>query len=979
MNNLNPKQQEAVDAIDGAVMVVAGPGTGKTQILAARIANMLQSPDHQINPVNILCLTYTDAGVVAMRQRLIEFMGTEAYKVNIHTFHSFCHNVVQWNLDYFGVRDVEAVTELESTQILYEIIDELPKDNPLTRLKGDVYYESTRLKDLFQRMKEEGWDFDFIVDKVMEYKVELPNREEYIYKRANAKKGIKVGDVKKVLIQAEEDKMSKLMAGAGLCSIYNEKLNQRKRYDYADMIGWVLKAFQDNEDFLLNFQEKYQYVLVDEFQDTNGSQSKLIDLLMSFWDDPNIFVVGDEDQSIYEFSGARVQNISDFQKKYNPRMILLADNYRSSQSILDASKSVIDNNVIRIAGSDKKLISYEEKVDLDAPPVVVTYATIMEEEMSVVESINAIIQDGTPASEIAVIYRKHRQGENIIKELMANGVPVNVKKRLDVIHEIPIRQLISMLMYVDIEAKCPHGGEAFLFEILHYDFWGNDLKHIEQMSTTIYEYRKDNYRWRSLVGDLECMKILEELIANYHNQSVAMILEQLLNKTGMVEKLLTSDQREQQMLIVNTFFSWVKSEIFKNPALNASGLIDLIDKMIKNDFPIPVQDVNFNEEGGVNFLTCHGAKGLEFQHVFMIGCTINEWEKSRGNVNKYKLPDTLTYSKVDDAMESNRRLFYVAMTRAKKHLRISYSKKNNDGKDLERTQFIDETENHMAQVTIRSIPDIADHLLSRMSETVFKPSLDKHIIDRALMDYRLSVSHLNKYLECPVAFYYENILRVPFVASEALIFGNAVHHALKSLYDIWKKEKELPSSDWFVMEFSGDMMKNRGQLTDLDLNRRTALGELILPQYYDKFVVGSSNIVVTEYKINNAVIAEVPVKGDIDKIEFNGHRGDIVDYKTGKVAYAKKELKVGGNYWRQGIFYALMLDAQTTNTWQMNSVRFEMIDEEYMGPLPLPITQGDVATVRNEIRSTYNSIINHEFTKGCGQEDCKWCNFQNNQ
>ena len=985
IGQLNTEQKQAVNIIDGAVMVVAGPGTGKTQILAARIATMLMSKDHQINPANILCLTYTDAGVVAMRSRLIDFMGPIAYKVNIHTFHSFCNNVVQWNLDYFGVRDVEAVTDLEVMSIMYEIIDEMPTDSPLKRLKGDIYYESSRLKDLFWKMKEENWDYQFIGSKVGWYLADLPNREEFIYKRANAKKGIHVGDLKTIAIKAEEEKMSKLVTAAALLTEYNAKLRERKRYDYADMIGWVTKAFSDSGEFLMEFQEKYQYILVDEFQDTNGSQHELLRLLIDFWDNPNVFVVGDEDQSIFEFSGARIQNISEFGAEYSPSLVLLKSNYRSTQEILDASKLVIDNNKIRLAGDAKTLVSevpYIEGINPDVP-FVVSYENIIEEEMTVVDQIKDLIASGYQPREIAVIYRKHRQSEEIIKELTVCGIPVTAKKRIDVMYEVRVRQVVAMINYIMAEVIKPHSGESLLFEILHYDFWNIPRSTIEAMSVEIYRHRKDELKWRNCLAGTPAITILESLISDYHNLSIVMVLEKLINETGLVKKLVSGPTKEQDMLVINTFFNWVKGEIFKNPGLNGCGLVDLIGKMMKEGFQIPIHDVNFHEEGGVNLLTCHGSKGLEFSHVFMIGCTMNEWEKSRGNVNKYKLPDNITHSQGDDAMESNRRLFYVSMTRAKESLYISYAKKNNDGKNLEATQFIEES--GLKIVNNDSTPDLAEHLLLRMSTPVMLPQLDKHIIDRALEDYRLSVSHLNKYLDCPIAFYYENILRIPFVASEPLIFGNAVHYAMKKIYDFWKREKELPSSEWFIMEFTHDLIKNKGQMTSEALSRRTILGEQILPGYYNDHIIGSNKVTLTEYKIQNVTISGVPVKGDIDKLEFDGARAVIVDYKTGKVKYALKEMKgpkkegdLGGNYWRQGIFYGLMLNNQK-NSWTTQGVRFELIDQDFIGPVNLEIGPNDAEIVKKQITETYNSIMNHEFSQGCGKEDCQWCEFQKNQ
>src|SRR5215203_2712367 len=174
---LNEAQQKAVNAIDGPVMVIAGPGTGKTQILAARIGKILLEPDTA--PQNILCLTYTDAGVVAMRKRLLQFIGPEAYKVNIYTFHAFCNEVIQDNLSLFEKNVLDPISELEKIQLFKELVDGLPRNHPLKRYRGDVYYEVNNLRSLFSTMKKEGWTADWINQKIDEFIADLPLRDEY--------------------------------------------------------------------------------------------------------------------------------------------------------------------------------------------------------------------------------------------------------------------------------------------------------------------------------------------------------------------------------------------------------------------------------------------------------------------------------------------------------------------------------------------------------------------------------------------------------------------------------------------------------------------------------------------------------------------------------------------------------------------------------------------------------------------------------
>src|SRR6187399_35703 len=205
---LNEMQRLAVDTIEGPVMVIAGPGTGKTQILASRVGKILLETDAQ--PENILCLTYTDAGVVAMRKRLLQFIGSDAYKVNIYTFHAFCNDVIQENLSLFEKTALDPISDLEKIELFKELIDSFPKNHPLKRYRGDVYFEIGNLQSLFSTMKREGWTPAFINQRISDYLADLPAREEFIYKRKWG--DFRPGDLKKDKIEEQKERMAKLQA-----------------------------------------------------------------------------------------------------------------------------------------------------------------------------------------------------------------------------------------------------------------------------------------------------------------------------------------------------------------------------------------------------------------------------------------------------------------------------------------------------------------------------------------------------------------------------------------------------------------------------------------------------------------------------------------------------------------------------------------------------------------------------------------------
>ena len=310
---LNENQRLAVDTIEGPVMVIAGPGTGKTQILAARIGKILLETD--ATPQNILCLTYTDAGAIAMRKRLLQFIGPDSYKVNIYTFHGFCNEVIQQNLSLFEKTALNPISDLEKIQIYKTLIDHLPKNNPLKRYRGDVYYEIKNLQNLFSAMKREGWLPEYIVKCIDQYLEKIKGDDNFKYKRASAKSGVKVGDYKPAYF-TEIERMEKLCAAVNQFTNLQDLMKQNSLYDFDDMINWVILAFKENKNLLADYQERFQYILVDEYQDTSGTQNEIVKLLIEFWDEPNVFVVGDDDQSIFRFQGANIENMENFANSY---------------------------------------------------------------------------------------------------------------------------------------------------------------------------------------------------------------------------------------------------------------------------------------------------------------------------------------------------------------------------------------------------------------------------------------------------------------------------------------------------------------------------------------------------------------------------------------------------------------------------------------------------------------------------------------
>ncbi|MBX2924454.1 MAG: ATP-dependent helicase [Chitinophagaceae bacterium] len=1010
---LNDQQRKAVDSIEGPVMVNAGPGTGKTQILALRIGNILKQTD--TNPNNILCLTYTDNGAVEMRNRLLRITGSAAYGIRIHTFHSFCNEVIQDNLTYFGKLNLSPVGDLEEIDLFYKLIDSIPADNKLKRFRGDIYYEKDRLKSLYSLMKKEAWTVEHLNERIDAYIKELPTKEGFFYKRKY--KDFEAGDPKEAAIADETEKMEILRAAVSLYPRYNEMMKEADRYNFDDMILWVLDAFEKNKNLLLDYQERFLYFLVDEFQDTSRSQNLLLQYLTGYWDVPNLFVVGDPDQGIFSFQDANVQNIHALKDRYAGKLteIKLINNYRSAPPVLNAAYSLITHNTGRAENpeNDKPLVASNPAIkDIAVEPVIAEYANTGQEAIDVTMQIEKLLEQGVSGKEIAVIYRNHAQVETISSMLEGKNIPVNAKKKIDIL-ELPfIQNLLLILQWIERERYIPYSADDILFLLLHSDFFKLSPLEIAKLTIAVNVKNKaskdDVFSLRRMMAETappkadlfnqpdgqsvgEVSRVLEALLKASQNNTVQQLLELVIQKAGVLSYIMQSAEKPWLMQVLNALFDHLKEESRRNPDIALKEWLDNIEMMKTNRLPIPLYKITANDEG-VNMVTAHGAKGSEYAHVFVIGCTQKIWDDNNRQGNRsYKMPDNLvSNSTTPPGIEENRRLFYVALTRAKTHLHISYAVKDEKDKEQTRSTFITELlEDGSLQLVNQAVPDVllADYLQQRFKEKA-KPEIElveATYIDEILKRYTMSVTHLNNYLNCPLKFYYQNLIRVPAAKNESMAFGSAIHWCIERLFIKMKENGNvfLPKED-LLADFYWYMKNNREAFTPEAFKLKTAYGEKILPAYYDYYIDKWNKIIVVEKPVRNVTLQNVPLNGKLDKLEFKGKLVNVVDYKTGKYENAKKKLvrpndkdPNGGDYWRQAVFYKILMDNDKTHDWKVVSTEFDFIEpvgEEYKTEL-VEVTDADITTVTQQIITTWQKIQNREFKTGCGRPECDWCNF----
>jgi len=774
-------------------------------------------------------------------------------------------------------------------------------------------------------MKSEDWSGPFIHQKIDEYLEDLPTREDYIYKRKT--KTAKKGDLKQAKFDEQVERMERLRAASKLFPDYQRLMYRMRRYDFADMILWVLREFERNEALLRNYQEQYLYFLVDEYQDTNGSQNAILHKLIEFWESPNVFIVGDDDQSIFEFQGARLKNLLEFHDEFEEdlKLVLLEENYRSSQKILDSSKLLIDNNknraVSKLEGLEKNLKARNNTfAKIKTLPKIIAYPNRAHEEADIVAQIEQLQKENFPIEEVAIIFAKHKQGRNIIDLLEKKNIPYNTRRSVNILEQPMIQNLRLLLEFVAKEYSKPYSGEHLLFKIMHFDFLQIEPQDLAKLSYYVAKQEKKPM-WRDLIGesrkttrlDLENLKsisnfskLLNQLIGKYGNHSLPSLIEKIVNRSGLLHHILQQPDKEWRVQVLSTFLDFVKTETDRNPRITLQRLLDILKNMDENRLAIGVNK-NIVTDDGVNLMTAHSSKGLEV--------------------------------KVEE-------------------------------KELPKVALLD------AQI-----------LLLQETEKPRIPATDKARIDELLANWTMSISSLNQFIRCPLSFYYEKILRIPTTSSEAAAFGTAMHYALQRLFDKmrYSKTKEFPTVESFIKFFEEDMGRQRGYFSKKEYARRMEIGGVNLKKYYDANISTWKKEVQTEYVVRNIEMEGVPLTGVIDRLDFfPNNKLHVVDYKTGshktdKMRGPTPKKPEGGTYWRQLVFYKILFEEKEKKSpLHVQSAEISYLDPDSKGNFVtkhLQIENEDVQLVKNLITSSYSKIMKHEFYEGCGEKGCPWCSF----
>lgn len=975
---LNQSQREAVDTIEGPVMVVAGPGTGKTQILTLRIANILLKTDTP--PDGILALTFTESGAKAMRERLRAYIGSTAYQVPIYTFHGFAQSLIGKYPDaYDRVIGGRPASELEKIEIIESIIN----DGQVKQLRplGYPSYYVTPVLRMISNLKQENISPNRLSEIVTSQQKQLLETEQY------HTKGVHKGKVRGEYADLEKT-IAKNEELVHVYRRYEALLSEQNLYDFDDMITETVQALEQQTDMLRDIQENYLYVLADEHQDVNGAQNRILELITSFHDHPNIFAVGDEKQAIYRFQGASLENFLYFKEHFvDTKEIHLTDNYRSNQKILDAAHSLVETEDDKLRDLRVPLVAQVvdgagvEKRDFSHQAV---------EDAWLIENIKERLATGIPAEEIAIIVRTNREVETFAQLLRKEGIAVTATADGDILHH-PVTQAVKDLLAATIAEQ----NEEALFRVLHGAYWGietNDLVKIlsaRSYQVSLRDILGDSEKLISLKVDLDStekiIKILAEARRLEVTESPHRVLEYLLQESGLIKFLIEHDPFEGTR-VVRRIYDEVEEMVLRDGVTSLRQVVQAFTSLAEYNLPLNAPYISTNSES-VQVMTAHKSKGLEFTVVMLPHLYDSAWN-GMGKRTSFKLP--LFSHKAEsehEVIEDERRLLYVAMTRAKQSLYLSYAETNTDGKELVPARLLSDIDEEFVLERETDEAEAKFNPVTALTKPAESITLDCELLKILLQERGFSATSLNNFLRSPWDYLYRNILRIPEVQPVHMLYGTVIHNTLEYITKHHTKTSELPSDSDIKSKLETEL--NRLPLTTKEYTRLLENGLADVWHYCNHLKSTLPQSTKEEMAIKVVLetglteLPEVTLTGKLDRLDLNesGEAVRVVDYKTGKPksrnAIEGKTKSDDGGYKRQLVFYALLLSLYDDERYLCRTGTLSFVQAKPNGDIAeesFTISDEEIDELKQEIIQAVQSIISGKFlTTECDDKVSEYC------
>ncbi|MBO7720149.1 ATP-dependent helicase [Candidatus Saccharibacteria bacterium] len=968
---LNKNQKKAVEYLSGPLLVMAGPGTGKTQLLSSKVAYILEETD--ATPDSILCLTFTESGAQNMRDRLYSMIGSSAGKVHIHTYHAFGstilaeyknyatefdrnlddaidgvtqHKIIKSIQDSLSTFDIlrfantsdiiSTISSAKSARLSGKDLEIIAKDNIETTEKLNPLLDS-HLQNLKRGMKFADGVAE-VYQPIMETLATFTSTKLLapgIEKEANAllfelntiieteskKEKPSISTLtywKNKRFEKDENgnfRLSNRIANKKLLSLshimqeYEKYLNDSGLYDFADMIQQAIKILQKDEGFKMTLEERYQYILLDEFQDTNSAQAELIFRLTDY-ENPNIMAVGDDDQAIFAFQGANVSNMHDYKERYNAEVITLTENYRSRSGILSTAHNIreqITDSFAKARGIIKKLIPKKEG---EAKISRHEFLEASAEYHWIASEIHELINSGVKQSDIAIITPKHKYVAPLLPYLKSYAdINIAYEKRDNLFEDEKIHQILTLSRFIyDLsQGKNP---AHLLFEILSFPFLEVDpattistIQSVRNKPVLDYLRESENEKLKSIGTYLANLTTLSV------NTPLELFLDYLIGTADYIEGkhspfldyyAKTSDGFTTFELYEN--LSVLREAIIKHTTSSAPKLKDLIgfvDDYESAEEPLintsPYQD----SADSVQILTAHKSKGLEFEYVFIVATDDRSWGNAKGNNNMMTLPSNVISIRHTGVTEDERlRLFFVALTRAKTHLIMTNSIKDFSGKTPARLQYLAEYEKDDKVISPYLPPESQEvikhyeNLPTDQEKSDLKTSWTSHyaklsgnlkeLLLKRLENYQLNASDLTNFIDIsyggPLNFYKNKVLRAPDESySGAMTFGNLIHATFEKVTN--DKLSDEDALEFFEKELASASIPEE----DLEELRERGTGTLkaSLKKFGDLLRADGARAEVNLFH-DHLALGDVPLTGKIDHIHVDKDAKtiEIYDFKT---------------------------------------------------------------------------------------------------
>lgn len=933
---LNKEQKKAVEHKGGPLLVIAGAGTGKTTVVTERVKHLIS--EGLAKPSEILALTFTDKAAREMEERVDVAMPYGYTQMWISTFHSFCDRVLRAEALHIGLDPkFKLMTQAGTIQFIRNNLFEFdldyfrPRGNP-TKFVGGMLQHFSRLQDENISPKEYH-------DWVEEQRTKNSKQQAKSKKEAKSRKKVRAPQGAKSSRDDSAD-LTSLSAESKLeLQKWEEMAHAYKKYeelkvkdgmfDFGDLITKTITLFKDRPNILKDYQEKFKYILVDEFQDTNYAQNELAIMLAGKGKEAsgpggpqarraNITVTGDDDQSIYRFRGAAVSNILQFRDTYpKAKIVVLTKNYRSTQEILDKAYNLIKhNNPDRLESKediDKELVSQRKEAESE---ILFYHKDRVENEAEAAarKIVQLVEDDKYEYGDVAILVRANNHAETFIRAFQRNGVPYQFLGPGRLFRQPEVVDLVSYLKVLyDFE------DSVALYRVLSIDYFDISSKDLIKISNYARRLNLSLFEALEKIDDIfvsdktkeKITKILKVIKRHFNlvkKETAGQILYYFLEDTGLLQKLLNPDtaDAEKKAANISKFFDKLKTYEVDHEDATVTAVVDWIDLSAELGESPLAADIDWTKLNAVNILTVHSAKGLEFPVVFLVNLVSRRFPTIERR-EQIPIPEEIIKEELPEGdyhEQEERRLFYVGMTRAKDRLYFTGANYYGEGKrEKKLSPFIFEALGNDVVAAEEKEEgkqlSFQDYSAPQAEPKVQKPQL--HV------DY-LSYSQIETFKTCPLHYKLKYILRIPTPPSPAQSFGISMHRALKEFYES-VVVSEKPTEKLLLQKLDEEWIKE-GYKSKSHEKKSIKSAKGYLKDYYEKefdkknLPVGlEKSFVVPLGSIGGKKKREhLKIGGKIDRVDkVDDGKLEIIDYKTGANIPTQKQI----DHDMQLTFYAL--------------------------------------------------------------------------